>query len=321
MLKNHSNPVFNKVDTNKILKAHTNLDDVGKSLYRYNTLQEHHLDSQAQEEKQNIENNVLKTGISNNKYIWHSENGEKTCEVCASLDGKEFDFYDEVPERPHPNCRCYVEIVEDKEKCNCWDKINKIYEDTIILDNDIHIVINEIANMQKDVIKWYNDTQQQIQIVNELYSKVQNMKPCGEDCIAVTGFAANISRDDDLFSKVKEIFKDNESAIQTLEIFDKNKKEMENDIERLHTDKYYHAKANCESAELGMIQALWAILWSLGKEVKDYYKKVVIDHQDAFKIFLDCMEDLYADILGLLKALDHGYCSEKVKEVEKIFRK
>ena len=32
------------------------------------------------------------------------------------------------------------------------------------------------------------------------------------------------------------------------------------------------AKANCESAELDMIQALWAILWSLGKEVKDYHK-------------------------------------------------
>ena len=59
----------------------------------------------------------------------------------AQVDGKEFDFYDEVPERPHPNCRCYVEIVENKETCDCWDAINKIYEDTIILDHDIHIVI------------------------------------------------------------------------------------------------------------------------------------------------------------------------------------
>ena len=50
---------------------------------------------------------------SYNKYIWHSENSDDTCDVCKSLDGKEFDFYEEVPERPHPNCKCTVEIVED----------------------------------------------------------------------------------------------------------------------------------------------------------------------------------------------------------------
>lgn len=25
----------------------------------------------------------------------------------AQVDGKEFDFYDEVPEHPHPNCKYY----------------------------------------------------------------------------------------------------------------------------------------------------------------------------------------------------------------------
>ena len=59
LLKNHSNPVFNKADTNKILKAHTSLDDVGKSLYRYNTLQEHHLESQAREEWQTLLHDIL----------------------------------------------------------------------------------------------------------------------------------------------------------------------------------------------------------------------------------------------------------------------
>ena len=65
------------------------------------------------EEKGNIESKVLKGGVSYNKYVWHSENGEHTCDVCSELDGQEFDYYDEVPERPHPNCKCYVEIVEN----------------------------------------------------------------------------------------------------------------------------------------------------------------------------------------------------------------
>ena len=50
--------------------------------------------------------------------IQYSENGEHTCEECRKLDGREFDFYDEVPERPHPNCKCRVEIVEGEIESN-----------------------------------------------------------------------------------------------------------------------------------------------------------------------------------------------------------
>lgn len=36
-------------------------------------------------------------------------------------------------------------------------------------------------------------------------------------------------------------------------------------------DKYYYAKANCAAAELCIIQGLWAIVFSVAKEVKDYF--------------------------------------------------
>ncbi|MBD5401774.1 peptidoglycan DD-metalloendopeptidase family protein [bacterium] len=127
LLKNHSNPVFSNKDKNKILKGYTDLQDIGKSLYRYNSLQEHNYINDAQEEKEDIKNKVLKTGITYNKYIWHSENSEHTCDKCKELDGQVFDFYDEVPERPHPNCRCTVEIVEDlNNKTEDNDNTNKI---------------------------------------------------------------------------------------------------------------------------------------------------------------------------------------------------
>ena len=51
LLKNYSNPVFSKRDKNKILNSYSNLQDVGKSLYRYNTLQEHNYLNDAEEEK------------------------------------------------------------------------------------------------------------------------------------------------------------------------------------------------------------------------------------------------------------------------------
>lgn len=113
LLKNHSNPVFSNKDKNKILKQYTNLQNLGKSLYRYKALKENHFDTDG--EKKDIENTVLKGGISYYKYVWRSENGDHTCDVCKSLDGKVFDFYDELPERPHPNCKCTVEILDEDE--------------------------------------------------------------------------------------------------------------------------------------------------------------------------------------------------------------
>lgn len=115
LLKNQSNPVFSNKDRNKILKKYTDLQNIGKSLYRYKALKENEYEKEAEEEKSNIENVVLKGGISYNKYVWHSENGENTCDECSALDGKEFEFYDEVPERPHPNCRCTVVVIEDSD--------------------------------------------------------------------------------------------------------------------------------------------------------------------------------------------------------------
>jgi len=112
LLKNHSNPVFNQKDKNKLLKYYSNLQNLGKSLYRYGALMDNNYFVDAQEEKDDIENTVLKGGIVYCHYVWHSENGEHTCDECRELDGQVFEYYDEVPERPHPNCRCTVEIVE-----------------------------------------------------------------------------------------------------------------------------------------------------------------------------------------------------------------
>ena len=112
LLKNYSNPAFNKKDRDKLLKSYTNLQDIGKSLYRYNTLQEHNHLEDAQEEKENIEDIVLKGGLVYYHYVWHSSDEDNTCDECRDLDGQIFEMEDEVPERPHPNCRCTVEIVE-----------------------------------------------------------------------------------------------------------------------------------------------------------------------------------------------------------------
>ena len=40
-------------------------------------------------------------------FEWHSEPG--ACEKCQSMDGKTFDDANEIPDKPHPNCKCWIE--------------------------------------------------------------------------------------------------------------------------------------------------------------------------------------------------------------------
>lgn len=66
---------------------------------------------------------------TNEYWIWKSEKGKNTCEKCKSLDGKIFYSEDEIPEKPHPNCKCEVVkvVAEEKyEKCDCKELLNKI---------------------------------------------------------------------------------------------------------------------------------------------------------------------------------------------------
>ena len=40
---------------------------------------------------------------------WHSEDGDNTCDECASRDGEIYDSEEDIPEIPvHPNCRCTI---------------------------------------------------------------------------------------------------------------------------------------------------------------------------------------------------------------------
>ena len=108
---------------------------------------------------------------SHNKYIWHSKNSENTCDVCKSLDGKEFDFYEEVPECPHPNCRCTVEIVEDTSS-------NDVPE-TMTEDNDDNSRISsENQNLQISTPQTISNALQQNSAPNNPTQPQRWIKPC-----------------------------------------------------------------------------------------------------------------------------------------------
>lgn len=329
LLKNYSNPVFNNKDKNKILKQYTNLQNIGKSLYRYNALNENNLESDF--EMEDIENTVLKGGISYNKYIWHSENGEHTCDVCKSLDGKEFDFYDEVPERPHPNCRCTVKVVEedeskpqtsndDEEPCDTINEIEAMISDiegnikeTENLLSEVEIDVQDLEN---DVLRVQNLIQDANNTLEDLSKEYGKHLPNCENNVDndYTYMYAKRAEWQILLRDVLGLLNPIVAFLNTLRIFISNYIELlyhAYHLREFEMDKYYHSKANCEATqEMGIIGEKSAIFLSDQKEKFDQWHnmyarshKVTVEEAIA-----DSERDQAANRLGRERGRKYPYC-------------
>ena len=275
---------------------------------------------------------VLKGGISYNRYVWHTDDG--ACDECQALDGMEFDYVEDIPDRPHPNCKCWVEVIENgdyegdgdgagngtgnpkpkEEPCDCWTQIENLCSEVEELDGELSGDIEEAEEIVTDI---ENEYEAIVNFQSELKDMADSIISCGDECV-VTGYAANISNDDKLEDAVYNIVKHIEPAREAYEKFLENKEAMEAAQDGL--DKYYHAKANCEAAELGMFQEMAAAAFSVAKEVKDAYAKIIENHQNVTVVLKDCWMDLKADWYGLEKAKEHGECKDKVKDAPEIFR-
>lgn len=332
LLKNYSNPVVNNKDKGKLLKSYTDLQDIGKSVYRYNTLQEHNYSKDAQDEKGNIEIKVLKGGVSYNKYVWHSENSENTCDICKSLDGQEFDYYDEIPERPHPNCKCYVEIVEyddensipeaneNEEPCDTIGEIEAlisdieggIQESKSLVDE----VETEVQDLENDVLRVQNliqDTDITLEILSEEYGK--HLPECENN--VDTDYAYMYAKKAEwqtLLHDILGILNPIGAFLNTLRIFISNYVELlyhAYHLKEFEMDKYFHSKANCEATqEMGILGEKYAEFLSNQKENFDQWNnmyakshKVTIEEAIA-----DSERDQVANRLGRERGRKYPYC-------------
>lgn len=326
--------IVNKNLTNTSMATYGKLNEIGQSLYRYDQLSKAGLRDEAKSESTKVNNlvnsfnateggTVLKGGISNTRYVWVAEDG--ACDDCQAMDGTEYDNPDDAPIPLHPNCKCQIEEFydeepneTDEEPCDCWDKIDEMVEDANALEDELASDMSDIDSIQNEAEGWLVEAQDLKAQVEHAQEELEATEPCGPDC-AITGMAVNITDDKELEDTVYNLIKDIEEARVVYEVFQSNKHEMETTANSF--DKYYHAKANCESAELGTIETMWAVVFSIFKEVKDFKTKVFSLHMDAQKVFLDCMNDLRADLYGLMKAKEHGYCSDKLKDIDKVFKK
>ena len=333
LLKNHSNPVVCSKDKNTILKRYTDLQNIGKSLQRYGKLKENNYLDDAQEEKEDIENVILKGGISYCKYVWHSENGENTCDKCKELDGKERDYYDEIPERPHPNCRCKVEVVEVEDD-NSKQQNPSDNEEPCDAINEIEIMIKKIEENTKETETLLSEVETYVQDLENDVSRVQNLIQEADSTLEILSqeygkhlpeCENNVDNDyaymyakkvkwQTLLHDVQGLLNPIGAFLNTLRIFVSNYFELlyhAYHLKEFEMDKYYHSKANCEATqEMGILGENFAKILSDQKENFDQWNNVYAkSHKVTIEeAIADSERDQVANRLGRERGRKYPYC-------------
>lgn len=267
-------------------ETYSKLSDIENSVYRYNNFLRNGMQSNADNEAKKLmnfsedEDITLQGGISNTKYIWRTE--PKACKECQELDNTEYNNKEDIPEKPHPNCKCYVEEEkEDEDMCDCYeffDNIDDVLKEAQILQND---VLNEKEDISRVIGNFSHYNSNLIQgLINDI-----------------------ISLEDPL-----------DTLYQTISIFLTNYYQML-DADTHGADKYFHAKANCEAAQRGIVGEMIAKAIGDLREFVDSFKNIYIKKYTIEESLKDIQEDLEANQEG--RDLGRQYPTKKPYELLK----
>lgn len=103
---------------------------------------------------------ILKGYITNDRFVWKANKG--ACKKCTSMDNKMFVNKNDIPQKPHPNCKCRINKIQFTDKKN---------------DTDYHEILRQAA------IYVYHGKDAEIPEGYSLEESVRNVK---------TGFYADV---------------------------------------------------------------------------------------------------------------------------------
>ena len=106
----------------------------------------------------------------NIEYKWKTEPG--ACEVCQRLDGTIYDSTNDIPDRPHPNCKCHIEILEKESDEPVTDPIDAYREK--IKDRKRNEL--ELAKLLGDAKSLEQEIDEYIRRINEQDREVEKLE-------------------------------------------------------------------------------------------------------------------------------------------------
>ena len=282
---------------------------------------------------------VLKGGVEKTvdiKYVWVSGGG---CDACADLDGQEFDSADDIPDRPHPNCQCYVDVVEvggdedgngeghnhggrnkkgdNEEPCDCWEEedalieeLEEIVGDAESLADEVEIEIDNVENMLSGAESIMAEIDEALGVLEEDLG--QHLPNCENNIDIFYGeISAKKWKLEILIKDILGLLNPLNTLLQSIYNFTSNYLALlyEAYVEReTGMDKYYHAKANCENAQLGILGSAIATALSDLKEYYDQYTYVHTHGVSVEEAIADSEEDQAANRIGRERGRNNPTC-------------
>lgn len=286
--------------------------------------------------------NILKGGISYNEgdfyYVWRSEEG--ACEKCQALNGLAYTNTNKIPDKPHPNCRCWIETkggngddinegegysnsnypLEDDELCNC----NEEYLDNLIFKLEeakghAQSLADDYKELESKMINSQNHFEEIIQSYKNMLQEVEkeinkHVSSCKNDYHYFKDFITDKIEELSLKPQnVKELLEVIIVGGKVAEIFFTEFMHLMTEayiLKRAGMDKYRHSVANCEGPQLGELGEKVATLLSDLKEHYDQWKdvyakshRVTIEEAKA-----DSERDQVANRLGRLRGKENPTC-------------
>lgn len=303
--------ILDKNVTNASMATYGKLNEIGQSLYRYDQLSKAGLKDEAQAESTKANNLIsnfnssedgepLKGYISNTKYVWHASGD--SCEACQDLDGTEYDSIEDVPEKPHPNCNCYVEAVDDEEDengngggdepCDCYEIVSGWLDDCEELcgeyesaSGDGDSTLDELQSIANQMVNYANSKIEELQ---ELQDEINHLK-------------------DDALNELQDVV---DQTVSTIQIFKSNYDDLINLKKELgyyldQSAEYYHTKANCEAAQLGDVGAEIAEMLGYLREYTDFIKDFIFKGKTLLESLENNIHDLEVNEAGRKLGKEH----------------
>lgn len=187
------NYLDNENDTtirNSFMSQYNKIQDLGEALYKYEQLIKNNLIDEANETANEIIR-LLNSCIV--FYKWKTE--PHACERCQLLDGMTYYSAEDIPQRPHPNCKCKVVIT--KTDSNTPYEVSLALNRKIEPENTIQVnmitpdkssnimpvktseteINNEAEELSKQLTANLQQAQTQKQIIENIEQKVNSLTP------------------------------------------------------------------------------------------------------------------------------------------------
>ena len=317
--------------SNNSMDLYRKLGAVEHSLYRYNSFLQANLNDEAEKEAENLNfltedaetgNVTLYGGVSNTVYRWETE--PNACEKCQELDGTEYDNKEDIPEKPHPNCKCKVVEVNNKTEnknsgdCDCVDVFENIIQ-------ELQEIVDDAENLSSSIEQELDNVSDNITKVNDILIEtdeaLQNLEPefgkhlpdCENNIDNIYGVITATKEKyriifADLFAISNRLF----ALLNVVRIFVSNYFALLYEaygLKQAGMDKYRHSKANCEAAQqAGAFGMMVAEGLSDLKEYYDQFTYVYTHGVTVEEAIADSERDQIANRLGRERGRKYPYC-------------